>query len=75
MIIRSKKPTRCGVYREDVLQSNGTFMRVQRCVVLGPVSSSSERAARKLFQPYLDRVNAVGKVPPRSGIALLMQLR
>jgi hypothetical protein len=38
LIIRGKKPTRCGVYREDVLQSNGTFMRVQRCVVLGPVS-------------------------------------
>jgi hypothetical protein len=56
LIIWGKKPTRCDVYREDVLQSDGTFTRVQRCVVLGPVSSLSERAAWKLFQPYLDRV-------------------
>jgi hypothetical protein len=58
LIIRGKKPTRCGVYREDVLQPNGTFKRVQRCVVLGPVSSLSERAAWKFFQPHLGRVNA-----------------
>jgi hypothetical protein len=70
LIIRGKKPTRCGVYREDVLQSNGTFLRVQRCVVLGPVSGLSERAAWKLFQPYLDRVNAAAKVPPKSGMTL-----
>jgi hypothetical protein len=61
---------RCGAYREDVLQSNGTFMRVQRRVVLGPVSSLSERAAWKLFQPYLDRVNAAGKLPLKSGMTL-----
>src|SRR6266849_6900708 len=70
LIIRGKKPTRCGVYREDVLQPNGTFKRVQRCVVLGPVSSLSERAAWKLFQPYLDRVNAAGKLPPKYGVTL-----
>jgi integrase len=45
-------------------------MRVQRCVVLGPVSSLSERAAWKLFQPFLDRVNAAGKVAPKSGMTL-----
>jgi len=61
---------RCGMYREDVLQSNGTFKRMQRCVVLGPVSSLSERAAWKVFQPYLDRVNANLKLPPKSGKTL-----
>jgi len=70
LIIRGKEPTRCGVYREDVLQPNGTFKRVQRCVVLGPVSSLSERAAWKLFQPYLDRVNAASKLLPKSGMTL-----
>ena len=64
LIIRGKTPTRCGIYREDVLQSNGTFKRVQRCAVLGPVSNLSERAAWKWFQPYLDHVNAAAKLPP-----------
>ena len=59
-----------GMYREDVLQSDGTFKRVRRCVVLGPVSSLSERSARKMFQPYLDRVNAAAKLPPKSGVTL-----
>jgi integrase len=58
------------MYREDVLQSNGTFKRVQRCVVLGPASSLSERAAWKVFQPHLDRVNANLKLPPKSGKTL-----
>src|SRR6267143_1151886 len=70
LIIRGKTPTRCGIYREDVLQSDGTFKRVQRCVVLGPKSSLSERAAWKRFQPYLDRVNAAAKLPPKSGMTL-----
>jgi integrase len=68
LIVRGKKPVRCGVFREDVLQPNGTFERVQRTVVLGPVSSLSERAAWKLFQPYLDRVNTAAKLPPKSGV-------
>ncbi len=70
LIIRGKNPMRCGIYREDVLQTSGAFKRVQRCVVLGQVSTVSERAAWKLFQPYLDRVNAAGKLPPKSGITL-----
>jgi hypothetical protein len=53
IIIRGKMPTRYGMYREDVLQSDGTFKRVRRCVVLGPVSLLSERCARKMFQPYV----------------------
>src|ERR1700691_4004158 len=70
IIVRGKKPVRCGVFREDVLQPNGTFERVQRTAVLGPVSRLSERAAWKLFQPYLDRVNAATKLPPKSGMTL-----
>ena len=52
-------------FREDVLLANGALKRVQRCVVLVPVSSLSERAACKRFQPYLDGVNATAKLPPR----------
>ncbi len=70
MIVRGKIPVRCGVYRDDVLQPNGTFKRVQRCEVLGPVSSLSERAAWKRFQPYLDAVNAAAKLPPKTGKTL-----
>jgi integrase len=58
------------MYREDVLQANGTFKRVRRCVLLGPVSNMSERAAWKSFQPYLDRVNVAAKMPPKSGVTL-----
>jgi len=70
LIVRGKIPVRCGVYRDDVLQPNGTFKRVQRCVILGPVSSLSERAAWKRFQPYLDTVNAAAKLPPKTGKTL-----
>ena len=70
MIIRGKRQVRCGVYREDVLQSNGTFKRIQRRVVLGSVSGLSERAAWKQFQPYLNRVNDAAKVAPKTGMTL-----
>lgn len=70
IIIRGKTPRRYGMFREDVLQSNETFKRVRRCVLLGPVSSLSERAAWKAFQPYLDRVNAECKLQPKSGKTL-----
>jgi integrase len=70
IIIRGKTPKRYGMYREDVLQSNGTFKRVRRCVVLGLVSNLSERSARKKLQPYLDRVNAAAMLPPKSGVTL-----
>jgi integrase len=70
VIIRGKTPQRYGMYREDVLQSDGTFKRVRRCVLLGPVSKLSERAAAKLFQPYLDRVNAAVNTSRKSGMTL-----
>ncbi len=68
--MRGKIPVRCGVYRDDVLTADGTFKRVQRCVVLGPASNLSERAAWKRFQPYLDAVNAAAKLPPMTGKTL-----
>jgi hypothetical protein len=68
--VRGKTPTRYGMYREDLLQPDGTFKRVRRRVLLGPVNSMSERAAWKLFQPYLDRVNAATKLPPKTGKTL-----
>jgi hypothetical protein len=58
------------MFREDVPQSNGTFKRIRRGVLLGSVSSMSERAAWKSFQPYLDRVNDAAKMPPKSGVTL-----
>jgi len=70
IIIRGKTPKRYGIYREDVLQSNGTFKRVRRCVVLGLVSNLSERSARKKLQPYLDCVNTAAMLPPKSGVTL-----
>ena len=61
-----------GVYRTDVLQTNGTFRRLQRWEPLGFVSGQSERAAWKAFQPFLDQANeAAMKLPPRSGLTLV----
>jgi len=59
------------VYRDDVLQTDGTFKREQCWQPLGPVSEQSERAAWKQFQPYLDRVNeAATRLPPKVGLTL-----
>ena len=60
-----------GVYRADVLQSDGTFKREQCWQPLGLVSEQSERSAWKQFQPYLDKENdAAKKLPPRIGLTL-----
>jgi integrase len=68
---RGKSPVWVGVFREDQLQPNGTMKRVQRKVVLAPVSELSERAAWKRLQPFLDRVNSESvKMPPRTGMTL-----
>lgn len=40
-----------GVFREDVLQSNGTFARKLHWLSLGLVKDLSERVAWKQFQP------------------------
>ena len=71
LVIRGvRNPQRCGIYREDVLQSDGTIRRVRRTVRLGPESKLSERAAWARFQPYLDRVNSIAQAPRISGITL-----
>ena len=57
-----------GVYRIDVLNQDGTFEREQIWQALGLVTEQSKRAARRQFQPYLDKVNAEAvKMPPKSG--------
>src|SRR5258707_7189529 len=61
IIIRGKTPRRYGMYREDVLQANGTFKRVRRCVLLWSGSSMSGCAALKTLQPYLLRVDKAGQ--------------
>lgn len=66
-----KSDRRYGVYREDVLQSDGTFARKVRWIPLGLLAEQSERNAWKQFQPYLDCVNeAAKKLPVRSGMTL-----
>jgi hypothetical protein len=65
-----RNPQRCGVYREDALQPDGTVRRVRRTVRLGPVSQLSERSAWAKFQPYLDRVNSTVQAPKISGMTL-----
>jgi integrase len=71
LVIRGvRNPQRCGIYREDVLQSDGTIRRVRRTVRLGPVSKLFERAAWARFQPYLDRVNSTAQAPKISGMTL-----
>jgi len=60
-----------GVYREDVRQSDGTLLHMQRWQSLGLVSEQSVRAAWKQFQPTLNRVNeAAMRIPPKSGLTL-----
>jgi integrase len=71
LVIRGvRNPQRCGVYRDDVLQSDGTIRRIRRTVRLGPVSKLSERAAWAKLQPYLDRVNSTARAPRLSGMTL-----
>jgi hypothetical protein len=48
-----KSDRRYGVYREDVLRSDGTFARKVRWIPLGLLTEQSERNAWKQFQPYL----------------------
>ena len=71
LVIRGvRNPQRCGMYREDALQPDGTVRRVRRTVRLGPVSQLSERSAWAKFQPYLDRVNSTVQAPKISGMTL-----
>jgi integrase len=68
--LQLKSGRRYGVFRVDVLQSDGTFKRKARWQPLGLISEQSERAAWKQFQPYLDAVNQIAMRVPKSGITL-----
>jgi hypothetical protein len=56
-------------WREDVLQPNGTVVRIQRAETLGPVSKITPQKARAILQ---DRVGAVsqGQRGPRATMTL-----
>jgi integrase len=58
------------MYREDIVLPNGAIHREQRMIRLGPVDKLSKNKAWELFQPYLDRVNATIKKPPKNGLSL-----
>lgn len=69
--LAEKSGRRYGVYWDYVPKADGTYCRKQRWQPLGLVNEQSERAARKQFQPFLDRVNeAAMKLPPKSGLTL-----
>ena len=70
IIIRGKTPQRYGMYREDVLQIDGTFKRygVVCCLARSVVYQNVQAA--KLFQPYLDRANAAANTSRKSGMTL-----
>ena len=60
--MRGKKPVRCGSFAGRMFCDQTEHLSgCSATVTLGPVNSLSERAAWKLFQPYLDRVNASHK--------------
>ena len=59
-----------GVFREDVLQSDGTFARKLRWLSLGLVKDMSGRAAWKALQPHLDKVNKDALRAPKTGVTL-----
>ena len=57
-----------GVFRKDVLQTDGTFKRKQCWQPLGLISEQSERNAWKQFQPFLDSINdAAMRLPASHG--------
>src|SRR5258706_515885 len=64
IIIRGKTPRRYGGFREDVLQSKGTFKRVGRCGLLCPGRKILAPGAVEAFPPDLSPRNAPGKTHP-----------
>ncbi len=52
-----KNPVWIGRYREDALAENGTRMRLQRSIVLGPLSQYGRREAQRLLSERLAAVN------------------
>lgn len=65
--IRGKKnPVYVGRYRDDVVAPDGETQRVERSIILGSVNElKTEKNARRAFEPFLARVNAVDYRPAR----------
>lgn len=63
--IRGKhNPVWVGRYREDVVQPDGAIKRIEKSIVLGPVSElKTKKNAQRAFEPFLARVNAVDYRP------------
>jgi integrase len=59
-----------GMYSEYILDPNGVERRKRKSVILGPIRKANgeemrKREARRLLQPYLDRVNSSISAPAR----------
>ena len=52
-----KNPVWAGCYREDAIAENGTRIRRQRTVILGPVREISKRQAQQLLSARLAAIN------------------
>ena len=59
-----RNPVFVGRFREDVIEPDGTKIRVERSVVLGTVTElKTEKNARRAFEPFLAQVNAIDYRP------------
>lgn len=67
IIIRGKTPrVFVGRWREDVIQPDGTIVRVKRSMVLGTVAElKTKKIARRLLDPVLARINSFDYRPSK----------
>jgi hypothetical protein len=67
IFVRGKKrAVFVGRWREDVIQMDGTIVRVERSIVLGPVSElKTEKMAERSFAPILRKVNSLDYRPEK----------
>jgi integrase len=65
IFVRGKKqPVFVGRWRADVIQPDGSIQRVERSVILGPVSElRTKKNARRSFEPILAEVNSLDYRP------------
>lgn len=57
-------PVFVGRYRDDGIQQDGSIKRLERSVVLGPMSElRTKKNAQRAFEPFLARVNSVDYRP------------
>lgn len=67
IFVRGKKrPVFVGRWREDVIQADGSIARIERSIVLGPVSElKTEKMAERSFAPVLRKVNSLDYRPEK----------